>query len=124
MENNKIAMMIVDDEVDVLKTFKEVFEPRGWTVFTAPTGSAALTIIEKEAISIVLLDIRLPDTSGIDLLKEIKKKRPDLPVVMVTALGYEDKLVEESIRCGASGYVSKAVSLTELVGAVDNALSK
>ena len=124
MKEKNPVMLIVDDEVDALKTFREVFELRGWSVFTAPMGSIALSIIEKEKVDMTLLDIRLPSESGIDLLKEIKSKNPALPVVMVTALGYDDELVNEALRLGASGYVSKGVPIRELIGAVHNAMTK
>lgn len=124
MKDKNPVMLIVDDEIDALKTFREVFELRGWSVFTAPMGSIALSIIEKEKVDIALLDIRLPSESGIDLLKEIKSKNPALPVVMVTALGYDDDLVNEALRLGASGYVSKGVPIRELIGAVRNAMTK
>jgi len=124
MEDQVRAMLIVDDEAGILKTFKEIFELRGWHVFTVPTGTAALAIIESEKLDIVLLDIKLPGQSGIDTLKEIKLKRRDLPVIMVTGLGYEDKLVDDSMRLGASGYVSKDVPIRELIGAINNALTK
>jgi len=124
MADTTRAMLIVDDEAGILKTFKEIFELRGWRVFTVPTGSAALAIVEKEKIDIVLLDIKLPGESGIDTLKEIKSKKSDLPVIMVTGLGYADNLVDESMRTGASGYVSKDVPIRELIGAINNALTK
>lgn len=124
MKEKNPVMLIVDDEVDALKTFREVFELRGWSVFTAPMGSIALSIIEKEKVDMTLLDIRLPSESGIDLLKEIKSKNPALPVVMVTALGYDDELVNEALRLGASGYVSKGVPIRELIEAVQNAMTK
>lgn len=124
MEGQKSAMLIVDDEAGILKTFGEVFELRGWDVFTVPTGQAALAIIEKEKIDIVLLDVILPSESGIEVLKEIKHKKPGLPVIMMTGLGYKDDLVNKAIRFGAAGYVSKGVPIRELIGAVNNALSK
>lgn len=124
MENKKSGMLVVDDETDILKIFREIFEIRGWRVFTAPTGAAALNIIKEEKIKIVLLDIYLPGKSGIDVLKEIKEEWPALPVIMVTALGYKDDLVNKAIRLGASGYVSKGVGIKELFTVIDNILAK
>ena len=124
MKDKNYAMLVVDDEVDILKTFKEIFELRNWRVYTAPTGAAALAIIEEEKLSLVLLDIRLPNESGIDVLKKIRLKHPSLPVIIITALGYDDELVDKALRSGASGYVSKGVPIRELIGAVNNALVK
>ena len=124
MEDPKLTMLIIDDEIEILKLFKDIFEVRGWNVFTAPIGESGLAIIEKERLDMVLLDIRLPDIQGIDILKKIRKGHKNLPVIMITALGYADNLVNESIRSGASGYVSKGVPIQELIEVIKNALVK
>ena len=122
MADTHHSMLIVDDDADILKVFKEIFELRGWKIFTAPIGTSALAIVETEKIDIVLLDIKLPGKSGIEVLKEIKEKKANLPVIIVTGLGYEDDLVEKALQEGASGYVSKGVSIQELIGVIQNVL--
>ena len=121
MKDTKL-MLIVDDELEILKVLREVFELRRWEVITTPTGLSVLPILEKAKPDIVLLDIKLPDGSGLDVLKTVKDKFPKLPVVMFTALGYEDSLVKKALGLGASGYVSKTVPLTELIEVVNNIL--
>lgn len=123
MENKKSSLLIVDDETGILKLYREVFEARGWNVFTVSAGESALALMEKEKVNVVLLDIHLPAVSGINILKEMKRKYAGIPVVMMTALGYEDELVKESIRLGAHGYISKNVPLRELLNVVDKALA-
>ena len=115
-------MVIVDDEMEILKVLKEVFELRKWTVMTTPTGNSVIPILEKNKVNIILLDIRLPDISGLDVLKEIKEKFQDLPVIIFTALGYEDTLVKKAFSLGAAGFVSKTVPLPELIEVVNNIL--
>ena len=88
MKSGNLSMLIVDDEGEALKLFREIFESRGWRVFTVPTGEAALGVMEREKIDIVLLDIRLPAKSGIEVLKDIKNRYAAVPVVMITALGW------------------------------------
>ena len=124
MKSENPTMLVVDDEIEILKMFRDIFQPRGWRVFTAPTGTLGLANVEKEKIDIVLLDIRLPDISGIEILKKIKKTHPGLPVIVVTAFGYKDDLVTKALSFGAAGYVSKGVSITELMGVIDNTLAK
>lgn len=121
---NKRLMLIVDDEIEILKVLKEIFEIRKWDVLTTPTGLSVLPILEKEKVDIVLLDIKLPDGSGLDVLKTVKSKFPALPVIIVTALGYEDDLVNKALGLGAAGYVSKTVPLPELIEVVNNILVK
>ena len=121
MKDTKL-MLVVDDEIEILKILREVFELRRWEVMTTPTGLSVLPILEKAKVDIILLDIKLPDGSGLDVLKTVKDKFPKLPVVMFTALGYEDSLVKKALGLGASGYVSKTVPLTELIEVVNNIL--
>jgi len=117
-------MLVVDDEMEILKVLREVFELRGWNVISTPTGTSVLSIIEKERVDIILLDIRLPDGSGLSVLKEIRKNDSSIPVIIYTAYGYEDELVNETIRLGASGYVSKNVPIKELIEVINNILVK
>ncbi|MFA5256489.1 MAG: response regulator [Candidatus Omnitrophota bacterium] len=124
MAERKLRMMIVDDEMGILKILKEVFELRGWETITTPTGLTVMATLEKEPIDIMLLDIKLPNGSGMEVLKSVKGKYPKLPVIMFTGFGYEDNLVNEAMRLGASGYVSKSVPIQELIEVVNNTLIK
>jgi len=124
MKNKNLAILIVDDEVDILNMFRDILQKDGWKVFTVPTGGSGLALAEREKLDIVLLDIRLPDISGIEVLKTIKKKYPDLPVIIITGFGYDSELVDEAVRLGASGYVSKSMPLREILETIDNVLTK
>jgi len=115
-------MLVIDDEISMMQVLRDVFETRGWRVLTAPTGIAGLEILKNEKVNIALLDICLPGKTGIHILKIVKKKYPNIPVVMITALGYDDKLVNEAFKQGASSYISKGTPLGELIEAVHNAL--
>jgi DNA-binding NtrC family response regulator len=117
-------MMIVDDEIEILKMLKDVFELRGWETITTPTGLTVMSTLEKEPIDIILLDIKLPNGSGLTVLKNIKKKYPKLPVIMFTGFGYEDNMVNEAMHLGAAGYVSKNVPIQELIEVINNTLIK
>jgi DNA-binding NtrC family response regulator len=124
MKDEKMTMLVVDDEIGVLKFVKEVFDVRGWRVMVTPIGASIWPILEREKINVILLDIRLPDESGLDILKELKSRFSDIPVIIYTAFGYEDEKVNEAIRLGASGYVSKGVPVMELIEVVNNTLIK
>jgi len=124
MASRKLKMLIVDDEMEMLKLMKEIFELRGWDTIVTPVGASVPVILEKEAVDAVLLDIKLPDGSGLDILKEIRKKYQKLPVIIFTALGYQESVVNEAMRYGASGYVSKGIAIQELIEVVNNALLK
>jgi DNA-binding NtrC family response regulator len=87
------------------------------------TGTAALTRIFAQKYDLVLLDMRMPDLNGLDLLPKIKRHRPDLPVVMVTGYASIDTAVE-AIRRGASEYLAKPFSPDELYQTTDKILKR
>ncbi|MFA6635879.1 MAG: response regulator [Candidatus Omnitrophota bacterium] len=122
MAGEKQTVLIVDDEIGFLKMLKELFEARGFNTVTAPTGTSALFSVENSGIDVVLLDIGLPEGSGLHVLKKIKEKSPSLPVVIYTARGHDDETVNKALKLGAHGYVSKNMPLRELMDVVDNAL--
>ena len=83
---SKANILIVEDNEDLGQTLADVLRKEGNKVSMALTGEYALTVLEKEIINLVLLDINLPDVNGIELLQQIKEKDPDILVIMITAL--------------------------------------
>ena len=98
--------MVEDDESNRLLTYLELREEQTWDIISASNGHEALILFEKEQPDIVTLDIKLPDISGSELLKEMKKKRPDMPIIILT--GYDnypdvseaDAYIVKSLSCG------------------------
>jgi DNA-binding NtrC family response regulator len=113
-------VLVVDDDAGVLKLLEKILAKMGYLAVCASTGEDALTLLKKERVVFALLDIRLPGKSGIEILKDMKQAYPRLSVIMLTALGYDDKAVKEAIGLGAAGYVSKTSSLQELKEAIEN----
>lgn len=109
-----IKFLIVDDEAGVVEQVKELFEMRNYAVVTATSGERALELIKKENPNIVVLDIRMPGISGMDVLREIKKDYPKTSVIMLT--GVEDESTRNmAMALGASGYLTKPYSYSELI---------
>ena len=108
-----MKLLIVDDEIEICDFLKSFFEERDFDVVTALNGQAALEQVEKFKPSVVLLDIKMPGISGIQVLEEIKKKHPRIKVIMVTAIETRDK-IEECLRLGADNYITKPLSLEYL----------
>jgi len=121
--DGKIKILVVDDEIDALELFKDLFSRKGYTVECARNGIEALEIIDKALFDAVLLDIRMPIMNGIEVLTRIKQKKPDLPVVMLTAYGYDNNLINKALEQGAAGYISKNFPLAQIVYTFQTLLS-
>ena len=105
-------LLIVDDEPLILDLLRDHFKPR-FRVETATNGAEALTAVRREHPDIVLLDIRMPRMSGVDVLKEIIAIDSLIAVIMITALEHV-ALAAEAIELGAASYVLKPFDLRHL----------
>lgn len=119
----KIKILVVDDEPDALGLFKDLFIRQGYDVECVSSGMEALDAIDKSIIDVVLLDIKMPVMDGIEALDRIKKKKPELPVVMLTAYGYDEELINRSLDLGAAGYISKNLPLSQIIHTFKTLLS-
>jgi len=109
-----IKFLVVDDEPGVVDQVKELLVLRQYAVVTATSGEKALELVKKEKPNIVVLDIRMPGITGMDVLKEIKKNYPKIRVIMLT--GVEDESTKNmAMALGASGYLTKPYSYSELL---------
>jgi CheY-like chemotaxis protein len=119
----KILIVIVDDEADARDLFRDLFIRKGYDVEIASGGIEALQLIDKISPDAVLLDIRMPVIDGIEVLSKIKQKKADIPVVMLTAYGYDDNLINKAIQLGAAGYISKNLPLAQIIHTFQTLLS-
>jgi len=101
-----IKLLAVDDEPGICDILKKTFSPIGFTVLTATNGEDALMLIEQEKPKIVFLDIRMLGLSGLEVLKEIKKKDRSIKVIMITVMD-DEKTKREAKRLGADEFVTK-----------------
>jgi DNA-binding NtrC family response regulator len=108
-------LLVVDDEEPLRNLFLKFFSKRGFDVTVACDIAEAHQALEKGRFDVILHDIGLPDGSGLDSLTFIKAKYPDLPVFILTGLGYEEELLQAAIRQGAAGYLSKFVPLDQVL---------
>lgn len=105
--------LIVDDESLVRLALKRLFEKEGFLVSTAVSGGSALKTMERERPEVVVLDVRLPDASGIDLLKVIKKIYPQTVVIMITGHG-DIKSSVEAMKMGACDFLEKPLDFDNI----------
>lgn len=107
------SILIVDDEPELLSEMEAFLQPRGCSVVTASSGEDALAQLLRRRPTLVLLDIKMPGMDGLVTLKKIKDARPDLPVIMATAI--EDReLMAQAFVLGAYDYVTKPYDLPAL----------
>jgi DNA-binding NtrC family response regulator len=107
------AILIVDDDEVMRETLSDVFTKQGYETFTTGTGTESIASIKRQPVDLVLLDIRLPDTDGIDVLRRIKEIDTDLMVIMMTA--YSDaQTAMMAMKTGAYDYIHKPFELDEL----------
>jgi DNA-binding NtrC family response regulator len=102
----KPSILIIDDEDKIRRFLGEPFTRRGYRVSTAGTGRQGLEVFRKEEPEIVILDMRLPDVDGMQVLREIRRASPEHIVIMITAYG-EIRLAVEAMKLGAFDYLTK-----------------
>ncbi len=106
-------ILIADDEPLIRKSLYESLRMEGYEAEMASDGEEALQKMARIPIDLVIADIKMPKLSGIDLLKEIKAKYPDIPVLLITGYGTIDQAVE-AMRLGAADYITKPVTDGEI----------
>jgi len=116
-------ILIIDDEKSVLDMLNVVFKKEGYRVKKSLSAQKALEWIDEEDFDLILSDIRLPQMSGMELLRKIKEKKPGIPVVMITAYGTIKQAVE-AFKAGAIDYVVKPFDVEELKIIVSQGLEK
>ncbi len=116
-------VLIIDDDPTFLMMLKNFLEKKGFLARGGISANDALNILKKERFDIILLDFKLPDKNGIDLLKDIKEINLDVPVLLMTS--YADiKTAVTAIKMGAFDYVSKPVNTDEILATINSALRK
>jgi len=121
MSTQKI--LIVEDEPSMVAGLRDNFEYEGYEVICACDGEEGLERALRDSPDLVVLDVMMPKMSGLDVCKQLKAKRPSLPIIMLTARGQEvDKVV--GLELGADDYVTKPFSIRELLARVKAVLRR
>ena len=121
--SNSHRILIVEDDPAVARGLQYGLQQEGFTVLMADTGGRALALIRHEAVHLVLLDVRLPEVNGFDVLRQMRADGYKQPVLMVTARDEEaDKVL--GLALGADDYIVKPFSLRELISRIRAALRR
>jgi DNA-binding NtrC family response regulator len=108
-----IRLLVVDDDETLLTLMKERFERKGMTVYATSRGEEALNLAAQTRIDIVLLDIGLPDVSGLEVLARLKEHYPEMEIIMLTAHGSIETAIQ-AMRSGAYDYLTKPFHFNDL----------
>jgi two-component system OmpR family response regulator len=113
-DGNPINVLVVDDESVLAEMVSMALRYEGWNIATAGDGSAAIASARAQRPDVVVLDVMLPDMSGLDVLHKLREENPQLPVLLLTAKdGVEDRIA--GLTAGGDDYVTKPFSIEEVV---------
>jgi len=113
-QGERIRLLLVDDEEGYVKVLAKRMTRRNMEVMTALSGSEGIQRLRKQDFDVAILDLKMEDMDGIEVLKVFKKMVPDMPVIMLTGHGTE-KAAREGLEMGAFDYLMKPCDLEELV---------
>ena len=116
-------VLLIDDEEQFLKVLGERLETRGLKVNTVTSGEDALTLIDDKNYDAIVLDLAMPGIDGIETLKLLKEKNPDLEIIMLTGHATVQKGVE-AMKLGADDFLEKPVELSVLLERISEAKNK
>ncbi len=114
------SILVTDDDTSILKTIAAGLEEMGYSVTTASNGREALAQLRRQSFNIVIADIKLPDTSGLEILETAKELNPEAAVIMITGHASIETAVD-AINEGAYAYILKPVAMNELGNIINNA---
>jgi DNA-binding response OmpR family regulator len=121
MANDKPCVLIVDDEKSICDVLHEELSERGYLCSEALDGNSALAKMENHVFQVVILDIRLPGISGMEMLKKINLHYSDVSTIIITAVN-DARAAVEAMKLGAKDYIVKPFDLERVGNSVDNVL--
>jgi DNA-binding response OmpR family regulator len=107
-------ILLVDDDKSILRILTRILQKQGYKIYTAETGREAEEIINGQSFDLALIDVKLPDTDGLDLLQKIQVTRPNMIKIILTGFASMDNGIK-ALNSGADAYLVKPVEPTELL---------
>jgi DNA-binding NtrC family response regulator len=118
---SKGSILVVDDESEIREGLELLLQSEGYQVSSAETAMSGLAQLEERPFDLLLLDVSLPDRNGIDMLKDVHRQDPHLPIVLITAYG-SIEMARAAFKSGAMDYITKPWSNDELLAQVAQAV--
>jgi len=123
MQNAQKHIFFVDDEPQIRKVVKRILESQGYRVTCFSNAVECLTLLQDQEIDCLATDVNMPDMNGLDLLKETKKIRPELPVLIITGYGDID-LAVKCMKAGAVDFIEKPLDKKVFLSLIKSILTK
>jgi len=118
-----MKILVVDDEGIVLDSCRRVLEEDGFDVLLVTSADKAISAIEDEEPSVLLMDVKMPLRDGMDLMREVKERWPSIPIIVMS--GYHTtETIEEANKMGASAFINKPFTPDELLETVQKVVQK
>ena len=109
-----MKILVIDDEGIVLDSCQRVLEEDGLEVLLVTSADKAITAIEGEEPSVILVDVKMPVRDGMDLMREVKERWPDIPILVMS--GYDTtETIEQAVKMGAAAFIAKPFTPDELL---------
>lgn len=121
MSEKNAHILIIDDEKNYLLVLQTLLEDEGYTVTALSDPETALAFLQESEVDVVVTDMKMPRITGLDVLERVKKQRPYIPVLIMTAFGTIESAVE-TMKYGAFDYITKPFSNDELLLSIHNAV--
>jgi DNA-binding NtrC family response regulator len=112
--SDKIKVLVVDDNQDLLETFAMILMRRGYSVQTADNGASAVNKFKDQSFDVTLMDIVMPEMNGVDAFKKIKEIQPGAPIILMTAYS-DEELIQTARDEGARQIIHKPIRIDELL---------
>jgi DNA-binding NtrC family response regulator len=118
-----MKILVVDDEGVVLESCRRVLEQEGYEVILASTADKALDAVENEELSLLLVDIKMPERDGVYFIKKVRDKSPNIPIIVMT--GYPTpETISEAAMNGAATLIAKPFTPDELLETIERVIEK
>ena len=122
MDTKPPTILLVDDEVSVRNFYQLFLEHEGFAVVPASTTVEAIHLLATLTPVLVLVDIFLGADSGLDLVRALLAARPDLPIIVISGIGYDEPIFQEALQAGAMGVYSKTLPPDRLLALIRTTL--
>ena len=122
-KSHQVSLLLVDDEVGFIEILKKRISHRAIEVTASSSGAEGIQVLRRRDFDVAVVDLKMEDMNGIEVLKIFRKMAPAMPVIMLTGHGSESS-AREGIKFGAFDYLTKPVELEELIEKIREAAGK